>query len=96
MQDKYTKFDKIEETFRQFKEGNYQFGMYNSKNDIKEAFNEGKIFVLKGGLNSREYFQLVFVWGCLFWILIGLLITMLPNYGFYAFKKLKEGFSDVL
>ncbi|MBA7531766.1 hypothetical protein ES705_23987 [subsurface metagenome] len=41
--------------FQNYKEGNYKFGNYWTKEQILDEFSKGKIFVLKGGLRIGDW-----------------------------------------
>ena len=46
----------LKEEYRQYKEKKYKFGKYGTAEQIQNEFFKGKIFILKGGLRSFDWF----------------------------------------
>ncbi len=54
--------NKLREAYENFKDDNYIFGNYTSESDIHNAYNEGKVFVLKGRLSTAGLILLFVCW----------------------------------
>ncbi len=48
--------DLRKEYYKKYKEKKYNFGKYGTAKQIQNEFQKGKIFILKGGLNSLDWF----------------------------------------
>lgn len=77
--------ENLKETYEKYKNRSYNFGRYSTDQDISKAFSEGKIFVMKGGFDTTDYFLLILCWIIALIMLCVFLIYPLENLGILSF-----------
>ncbi|MFX1390008.1 MAG: hypothetical protein ACFE9Z_08105 [Promethearchaeota archaeon] len=63
----------LKDKYQKYKQKEYHFGCYETKDQLREAFIKGKIFVIKGGLRLGDWILMVIL---ILWAIVVLVISL--------------------
>jgi hypothetical protein len=77
----------LKEEYQKYKQKNYRFGMYGTRDQIRDEYVNGKIFILKGGLRIGDLGYMIFfiAIGLFMFLMIILMSLELLLFGFFIF-----------